>query len=251
VLDDDVMVPMPQVGRTFSVSRPVRLGDAAPGGRLRFDALARMLQDVATDDARSCLTNAMSWLVRRLAIEVHQPAVFDEMLTLTTFCGGIGSRWAQRRTSIVGDRGAHIEVAGLWVCVDMTTYRPVVLAPEFTEIYGSAAAGRTVRARLHHDDPPASAERVPYAPRFVDFDVMHHLNNASYWNAVEEGIGQRPALRGPVRAEMEFRQSIERTDSPSTVLVSDNTNLALWYVEAERIFASVAIRPLLVPSGAS
>jgi acyl-ACP thioesterase len=244
VSDDDVMVPVPTAGRTFSVTRQVRLGDAAPGGRLRFDALARMLQDVATDDATSCLTNAMSWLVRRLAIEVHQPAVFDEVLKLTTFCGGIGSRWAQRRTSIVGDRGAHIEVAGLWVCVDMATYRPVVLAPEFTEIYGSAAAGRTVRARLQHDDPPISVERTPYALRFVDFDVMHHLNNASYWNAVEEEIGQRPALRGPVRAEMEFRQSIERTDSPATVLVADNTSLALWYVEADRIFASATLRPL-------
>jgi acyl-ACP thioesterase len=237
VADDDVMVPVPASGRTFTQQRVVRLGDASPGGRLRFDALARMLQDIANDDAGEVLLDGQSWVVRRVAIEVHQAASFGEVLTLTTFCGGIGSRWAQRRTSILGDRGARIEVAALWVHLDMDTLRPAVLAPDFAVAYGQAAAGRTVRARLRHDDPPADASE-PYRVRFVDFDVMGHMNNAAYWNAVEEQLSVRRDVRHPMRAEMEYRQGIEPHHAPRVITTSDDDGFALWFIDDATTFAS-------------
>jgi acyl-ACP thioesterase len=230
VSDDEVMVPVPASGRTVTRQRLVRLGDASPGGRLRFDALARMLQDIANDDAGEALLDGQSWVVRRVAIEVHEVASFGEMLTLTTFCGGIGSRWAQRRTSVVGDRGARIEVA-------MNTLRPTVLSPDFAAAYGEAAAGRTVRARLQHDDPPTS-ESEPYKVRFVDFDVMGHMNNAAYWNAVEEMLSVRRDVRHPMRAEMEYRQGIEPENSPRVVTTSDDAGFSLWLVDDATTFAS-------------
>ena len=42
---------LPESGRRFSVVRKVRLGDVTPKGRLRLDAVARYLQDIATDDS--------------------------------------------------------------------------------------------------------------------------------------------------------------------------------------------------------
>ena len=36
----------------YQASRRVRLGDASPRGRLRLDACARYLQDIANDDSR-------------------------------------------------------------------------------------------------------------------------------------------------------------------------------------------------------
>ena len=47
-----VMVPVPERGRRFTAERPVRWGDTDRHGRLRLDALARFLQDVANDDTR-------------------------------------------------------------------------------------------------------------------------------------------------------------------------------------------------------
>jgi acyl-ACP thioesterase len=240
VSDDVVMVPVPTAGRTFSQVRTVRLGDASPGGRLRFDALARMLQDIANDDANEVLVNGQSWVVRRVAIEVHIPASFGETLTLTTFCGAFGSRWAQRRTSIVGERGARIEAAALWVHIDMATLRPAVLAPDFAAAYGEAAGGRTVKARLQHEDPPA-ATGTPYAARFVDFDVMGHMNNAAYWNAVEEELSVRREIRHPMRAEMEYRQGIEPHNHASVVVDGDDEGFSLWFVEDATTFASAKV----------
>jgi acyl-ACP thioesterase len=240
VADDVVMVPVPTLGRTFTQQRLVRLGDASPGGRLRFDALARMLQDIANDDANEVLTNGQSWVVRRVAIEVHSAASFGETLTLTTFCGAIGSRWAQRRTSIAGDRGARIEVAALWVHIDMATLRPAVLTPDFAAAYGEAAIGRTVKARLQHEDPP-TAMGTPYLARFVDFDVMGHMNNAAYWNAVEEELSVRREIRHPMRAEMEYRQGIEPHNHGSVVVEGGDDAFSLWFVEDATTFASAKV----------
>src|SRR5262249_23731094 len=44
---DEAFVPLPSSGRVYIGQRRVRLGDATPGGRLRFDALVRYVQDVA------------------------------------------------------------------------------------------------------------------------------------------------------------------------------------------------------------
>ena len=74
------------------------------------------------------------------AIDVD-PAGLDETLELSTFCGGTGRSWAERRTSIAGDRGASIEAVSLWIRVDPTTGRPVGLGDDFVSAYGEAARG--------------------------------------------------------------------------------------------------------------
>ena len=65
--------------RSFRTERVVRLGDVDPGGRLRLDATARLLQDVASDDATDAgLDGAWGWIVRRTLIEVRHAAMLDE-----------------------------------------------------------------------------------------------------------------------------------------------------------------------------
>jgi acyl-ACP thioesterase len=118
-------VPLPQSGRTYSTSRRVRLGDVTPKGRLRLDATARYLQDIANDDAvDGNYPDIHGWVVRRTEIWVYQFPTYMTDISLTTWCGGYGSHWAERRTHIVGADGAHIESAALWVHVNMQTLKP-------------------------------------------------------------------------------------------------------------------------------
>ena len=94
----------PVAGRTFTTERRVRLSDTTVDGVLRFDALARYVQDVASDDARETMTASyLAWVVRRAVFEVERAPVSEEMCALTTWCAGYGPRWAERRTSLVGD----------------------------------------------------------------------------------------------------------------------------------------------------
>jgi acyl-ACP thioesterase len=190
------LVPLPEIGRRFTTGRKVRLGDAAIDGRLRLDALARMLQDVANDDARDALgDDASSWVVRRMFVDVRVWPRFGEALAFTTFLGGVGGRWAERRTTVQSRRGAHVECAALWVHVDLATGRPAPLPASFLPMYGQVYGSRKVSGRLTLPGVSPDATREPWAVRAVDFDILGHVNNAAYWAPVEEAL----ATVGPAR----------------------------------------------------
>jgi acyl-ACP thioesterase len=244
-----MLVPVPDEGRVFTAQRRVRLADVSPGGRVRFDALARYLQDVSSDDtADARLAGDMAWVVRRTLVEVHVAAVYREELTLRTFCSGTGSRWAERRIAITGEHGAHIEAASLWVFVDAESGRPARLPPQFHELFGPTAAGREVSARLRHPRPPQGAPREPWPLRYTDFDVLGHVNNAAYWAAVEEQLARRRDrrdLRRRVRAEVEFGAGVERDHEIDVIAVDEPDGaLSAWLVSGTTVAASAVVRPL-------
>jgi acyl-ACP thioesterase len=195
--------------RRYSATRTIRLGDVGIDGSLRLDALARFLQDVAADDAADVGLRDATWVVRRTTLELDGRPGVGERIELTTFCGGIGSRWAERRVQVRGSRAGVVEAASTWVHVDTTTGRPKPLTARFHEVFTPSAVGRVVRARLHHGDKPDRADRRPWPLRAADFDVLGHVNNAAYWEAVEEELARRRDLRAPLRAEVEVRAGID------------------------------------------
>ncbi len=234
------LVPLPDCGRRYAKAREVRLGDADRNGRLRLDALARYLQDVANDDGRDALgEGASSWVVRRSVVEVDRWPRLGEMLTLTTFLGGVGGRWAERRTSVSGER-ANVECASLWVHVDLRTGRPAPLPARFHEIYGEVYGARKVSGRLLLPGPPAEPHsRVRWPTRRSDFDVLGHVNNAVYWAAVEDAFSIDPSMAG-VRLELEYKSAVEPGDDVE--LVCDGEGGA-WLVGAgtDDVFAAARL----------
>lgn len=208
--------PFPTNGRTFSSLRTVRLGDVTPKGRLRLDATARYLQDIATDDALDgAYDDPHGWVVRRTEMWVHRFPKYLDGLRLDTWCGGIGSHWAERRTRICiddEDAPAAIEAASLWVHVDLRTLKPLPLSERFRTLIGEAAAGRRISARLHvgreiGDASPVTRSNFPL--RFTDFDAVGHLNNAVYWEPLEEYLAAHRDRRAPLHATVEHHRSVE------------------------------------------
>lgn len=208
------LVPRPDSGRVFVGSRRVRLSDAEPGGRLRLDAVARYLQDVANDDVLEMEWGSPDhfWLVRRTVIQQLRPISIEELVELTTWSSGTASSSASRRTTLSGERGGVIEAESIWVHLSREL-RPERFGGNFFEVYGPSANGRRISTRLGLPDLPASAERVPWPLRRSDMDVLGHLNNASYWEAVEEaGMRKGFDLNTPFEAVLEFRQPIDLED---------------------------------------
>ncbi len=221
------VVARPTAGRVFETSRRVRYGDADPQGRLRLDALARYLQDVAGDDTHDAdIGSGLVWVVRRTLVEVHRPARAWDRLAIATWCGGTGSHWAERVVTldgldpVDGDPASApcIRTATLWVQVDPASQRPAKVPPSFLELYGSAAAGRSVSSHLQLDPhPPDGAEALAWPMRSVDVDVLDHMNNAVAWSMVEEVVDRAGGVggsrsRGGMRAEIEFRAPVLRHD---------------------------------------
>lgn len=200
-------------GRQFRASVAVRLGDVTPSGRVRLDALARYLQDVANDDGTDAgIEDALAWVVRRSAFRVDHWPRYGHRLELVTWASGTGSRWAERRTTASVDGRVAVEAAALWVCVDAATLRPSRLTERFWQRYGESAGPRAVSSRLVHPDPTGqeAASGRPWPLRLADLDLFDHVNNAATWAAVEDEVVRlAPAAR--LRwAELEYRRPIER-----------------------------------------
>lgn len=225
----DRILSVPERGRVFGTDRRVRFGDVSPGGRCRFDALADYVQDIAGDDtADAALPDESAWVVRRSVFEVIVPATFRELLHLRTFCSGHGGRWAERRVAMRGDDGAVVDSVSLWVRIDAETGRPRQLTEQFASIYGEAAAGRRVSARLQHDTAvPTAASLTSWPLRFSDFDLLGHVNNAASWAVVEHALAATK-LRPPYRAELEYRDAIERDAAITVATVIEPAELAVW-----------------------
>ena len=231
-------------GRLFAGVRPIRLADADPSGRLRLDALARHLQDVATDDVNDAGAgnDKLTWVVRRSAFVAEAWPLYGERVTYSTFCSGIGPRWADRRTSGRSSQGSHVEAAVLWVCLDLRSGRPASLPEGFHPLWGATAGGRVVSARLHHPPPPDGMTGRPWQVRVTDLDVLGHVNNAVYWAAVEDEIARQLPGRVPIAAECEYRLPLELDDPAALVSDVDGSTLRMWVVSPRGSHASVVVR---------
>jgi acyl-ACP thioesterase len=239
----DDLVPPPRSGRCFRGTRRVRLADADPRRRLRLDALARLLQDLGNDDmADAGLDPSSPWVARRTVVEAPRWPRLGDRLVLETWCGGLGPRWAERRTSVTAEGSdASVEVSSLWVHLGPGD-RPAPLPDAFVTAYGEATAGRTVSARLRHrGGPGAGATSRSWPLRATDLDVLEHVNNAATWQAVEDEVWRRQVV--PARAELEYREALDPGDD--VVLRSEATasEVRLWLTVGAEVRASATVVP--------
>jgi acyl-ACP thioesterase len=187
----------PRAGRAFSEQRLVGPGDTAATGRARLDTIVDWLQAVAYADVVDAgLDREVLWVVRRCALQVDRFPVLGERVTLTTACSSLGARWAERRTSLAG-----VEAVALWVAIDPHTFRPARI-DHLAAVYGESAGDRRVRTGLTHPAPHPDASSRPWVFRHADLDVAGHVNNAAYWQALEEeplsdGLYAEVEHRGP------------------------------------------------------
>jgi acyl-ACP thioesterase len=240
----DEFPPMPPVGRVVTLRERVGLGDTRPDARLRLDALARYLQDVADEDAATApiADDQHMWVLRRLAVDLVSAPRFRDTLSLSTWCSGSGARWAERRTDVRRDGrdGVAVRAVGLWVHVDRTSGRPARLVPSFDEIWRVSAQGRRVSARLEHDAPPEAAPRERWPLRATDIDLVGHVNNAAYWHAVEELLSRRPTLRG-AHATIEFRAGILPGEDVDLVVRDLEDGFMSWFMVDHEVRASTLV----------
>lgn len=206
------LVLAPGRGRMFEREVVPGLADATASGRVRLDAIARWLQDIAYADVVDVgLAGRGAWLVRRARLRVKGFPRFGEPVVARTFCSAAGRLAAERRTNLSGGATA-VEAVALWIHVDTETLRPLRLGEEFRSIYGESAGDRKANFRLGHPEPSADASTAPWRFRAADVDVAGHVNNAAYWAVVEERFLGEPEPRS-VDVEIEYREPAQPGDA--------------------------------------
>lgn len=226
------LVPPPPSGRVFELELRPGVADAGPSGRIRLDGIARWVQDVAYADVTDAgVVDESAWVVRRMRIRVDRFPRFAEPVQATTFCSGFGRLWAERRVTFMSDSGL-VEVAGVWVHLSPETGMPVPLRESFDRVYMEAAQGRRVKAQLRHPNPDGTEPTTPWFFRRADADIADHVNNAAYWQAVEESLEDPDSID----AEIEFREPAQ----PGPARLVRGQEGVLWVTaEDGRVHASV------------
>jgi acyl-ACP thioesterase len=164
---------------------------------------------------------------------------------LTTWCSGVGGRWAERTTSLMDMRevfsGLCVEARAIWVHVRLETGAPIALADEFFAVYGDELRKQKVSARLTHPGPTDGAVRRAWPLRRVDFDVFGHVNNAVYWAAIEDELDGWRNGRHLTGGEIEFRAGIDPGEEAEIVVDAGDTTLWFWFVVGDEVRASARV----------
>jgi len=220
------------------------MADVLPSGHVRLDALARYLQDIATDDGEDArIDRHLSWLVRKTTMVIKRRPRLAERLELITWASGTGGRWAERRTTITAAGQPVVEAVAVWVCVDLETRRPAPLSDRFWDKYGDAVGTRKVSSRLAHPDPPEEIvlRAEPWPLRATDIDVFDHVNNAAVWMPVEHLLYEHKASDRAAWAELEYRGAIEPDVELSVAASVDASVASLWLVAGGTVQASAVV----------
>lgn len=230
------IIAAPERGRVFREGRRASLGDCAPSGRMRLDAIARWLQDVAYNDVDDAgVADHAVWVVRRARLCIKRFPRFGERAELATFCSGVGRAWAERRTSIVCNGVSDVEAVSLWVHLDPTTWQPAPFTEREMEVYGETAGERKVSHRLRHPAPGEVERSWSWSFRGSEADIAQHINNAAYWTVLEEEL-----LAGPepeaLDVEMEYRAPAQPGEAQ---VMASGTHR--WIVREGQTHASIVI----------
>ena len=238
------LVPEPSSGRTFRTRYRVRLSDMDATGRLRLDAVARYLQDAATDDVEETGWGAPEhlWVIRAVRIEVSTPFLEDRAVDVVTWGSSFSALAAGRRWSLSGNAGGRVEVDSTWIHLGPDA-RPARIGDGFDE-YAAAAQGRVASTKLTLVAPP-DGSKTPWPLRATDVDLMGHVNNAAYWAAIEQLLAEGgPDVREPMQARLDYRHPIDADEAVELVDLTDARSCLVAFVVQDDVRAVAQVEAI-------
>lgn len=228
----DIPVPVEPLGdrkdgaRFFQAQYRVRTDDVDQEMRVRLDAVARYLQDIANDniDATTFTESDPFWIVRRTIIDVIAPITWPGNVTAQRWCGALSTRWTNMRVRLTSEHetnrfnpdqrpAGRIETEGFWINVNEQGM-PSRITDDAFEMLKQTATEYRLRWRSMNSDAAPDADDVelpdrPHVLRSTDFDPFKHLNNAAYLEAVEDELVDHPDLVDrPHRLVIEYLRPI-------------------------------------------
>ena len=138
-----------------------------------------------------------------------------------------------------------------WRCGSISTPSrrpPSPVTEAEVKVYGAGVGGRKVLARLRHPRPEQIEAESEWDFRRTDVDIADHINNAAYWEPLEDELLNGPKELTQIDAELEFRAPAQ----PGTkrILVSGARR---WITEpdGDEVYASTVVMNAVTTSGSN
>lgn len=230
-------------GRIFTTSKKSRIQDTTIDGKIRLDAVARIVSEISEEDLVDLdCPNTRWWMARKITIEVLEEGVGQQQFTCQTWAGGMAHVAAERRVALASGDGAAYETSTTWISIAPETGKPALLPKWFADEYTEACDGRKASIRTTHPPVAEGADEIVWPLRQVDFDQHGHVNNGAYWPVVEEVIARYDFDRSrKYRVEIEFRSGVPIAPAVALRVQQQSSGLTIWWVVDDDVAASATI----------
>lgn len=163
-----------------------------PLGKLRWAALADLLQEVAwkhadsRDFGQKLFDLGFMWVLSRFDIQVHQMPSWGDIIKIETAGRGINKLFALREFRVTGNNGKVLANAmSAWLLLDIEKKRPqrpekVLPSELFQPNLDENILPEKVNAPVH----PVFGRN--FQVNFSDLDMNNHVNNVSYIRWIED-----------------------------------------------------------------
>jgi acyl-CoA thioester hydrolase len=208
-----------------------------------FDASAAVGYDKNRYEAMGYL-----WLAHETEIEYLQPVVYGDTLEVKTWVGDF-RRVRSRRFYEFRKAGQDDLVARAstdWVYIEKTSERPAVVPQEMIDAFVPEGMVETAPPRKRFPAPPPPPENVFTLRRRVewrDIDTAQHVNNATYFNYIEDaGIQVSNFYGWPYTRSMAAGFAViareHHIEYRQPAVMDDELEIATWVSAVSRITAN-------------
>ncbi|KAA0024941.1 acyl-[acyl-carrier-protein] thioesterase [Antrihabitans cavernicola] len=233
---------LPDDGYIYRTSWPLRTHDMDEDYRLRLDGIARYAQETGAEhleDAKQTQSHP-HWIVQRTVIDVIEPIVWPNSITLRRWCSALSTRWLTMRVRLDGADGGRIETEGFWINMSKDAGGPARISDEFLAQMGTTTDEHRLRWRPWLKEPRRAGDVAEFPLRRTDLDHFEHLTNTVYWHGMHDVLVRlAPELAAsPHRAVVEYRKPIVFGEAVTIHADRRGTAVDIWFVVGDEVRAA-------------
>lgn len=186
------------------------------------------------------------WLARETRITYLQPVKYGDTVEVKTWVGDFRRVHSQRQYEFRKADQLVATASTDWVYLDVKTLKPSVISSDMIQAFMPEGLTETAPPRQRFPDlppPPAGIFKLRRRVEWRDIDTARHVNNAVYFNYIEDCGMQVAVARGwPLtRAESEGFGVIAREhhiEYRNQALLDDELEIATWATPRSRATAA-------------
>jgi acyl-CoA thioester hydrolase len=186
------------------------------------------------------------WLARETDIEYLQPLFYGDTVEIKTWVSDFRRVRSIRRYEFRRGDDLVARASTDWVFLNTTTMRPSDVPPEMVAAFAGDEPVTPAEPRESFPATPPPPEGVFKLRRRVewrDIDSAQHVNNAVYFNYIEDcGIQAIAAFGWPITRMREDGFGIfarrERIEYRQPAILGDELEIATWIFDVKRISAT-------------